>query len=144
MKPASNRCGSVPGQQAQFGIHGRAVAAQHFQIFFRSRFLQTCILRNAQWDAVTQNDITKRRTGPRSTQCSSLSGTEESADREWLRLQNRFATQLAGFTPHVVAADTSAGQLYRLQVAAAGESQARALCDSLKQQSQSCVPVLPR
>jgi hypothetical protein len=71
-------------------------------------------------------------------------GTEESADREWLRLQNRFAAQLAGFTPHVVAADTSVGQLYRLQVAAAGESQARALCDSLKQQSQSCVPVLPR
>jgi cell division septation protein DedD len=71
-------------------------------------------------------------------------GTHASADREWQRLQNRFAAQLAGFTPRVVAADTSGGELYRLQVAAAGEAQARALCDSLKQQSQSCVPVVPR
>jgi hypothetical protein len=71
-------------------------------------------------------------------------GTQASADREWQRLQSRFAAQLAGFTPRVVAADTSGGELYRLQVAAAGEAQARALCDSLKQQSQSCVPVVPR
>lgn len=71
-------------------------------------------------------------------------GTQASADREWQRLQSRFAAQLAGFTPKVIAADTSAGELYRLQVAAAGEAQARALCDSLKQQAQSCVPVLPR
>ena len=71
-------------------------------------------------------------------------GTQASADREWQRLQNHFAAQLAGFTPRVVAADTSTGELYRLQVAAAGERQARALCDSLRQQSQSCVPVVPR
>jgi hypothetical protein len=71
-------------------------------------------------------------------------GTEASADREWQRLQSRFAAQLAGFTPRVIEADTSTGELYRLQVAAAGERQARALCDSLKQQSQSCVPVVPR
>jgi cell division septation protein DedD len=71
-------------------------------------------------------------------------GTQASADREWQRLQTRFAGQLAGLTPRVVAADTSVGGVYRLQVAAAGERQARALCDSLKQQSQSCMPVLPR
>ncbi len=71
-------------------------------------------------------------------------GSQAGADREWQRLQSRFAAQLAGLTPTVVAADTSAGELYRLQVAAAGEAQARALCDSLKQQSQSCVPVVPR
>jgi cell division septation protein DedD len=71
-------------------------------------------------------------------------GTQASADREWQRLQSRFAAQLAGFTPRVVAADTSAGGVYRLQVAAAGERQARALCDSLRQQSQACMPVLPR
>jgi SPOR domain len=71
-------------------------------------------------------------------------GTQASADREWQRLQSRFAVQLAGLTPRVVAADTAAGELYRLQVAAAGEAQARALCDTLRQQSQSCVPVVPR
>jgi SPOR domain len=71
-------------------------------------------------------------------------GTQASADREWQRLQSRFAAQLGGFAPKVIAADTSAGELYRLQVAALGEAQARALCDSLRQQSQSCVPVVPR
>jgi hypothetical protein len=43
----------------------------------------------------------------------------------------------------VVASNNTSGQLYRLQAPAAGEAQARALCDSLREQSQSCVPVLP-
>jgi cell division septation protein DedD len=71
-------------------------------------------------------------------------GTEASADREWQRLQTRFGTQLSGLAPQVVPAGTAAGQLYRLQASAAGEAQARAICDSLKAQSQPCVPVLPR
>lgn len=65
------------------------------------------------------------------------------ADRAWQALQTRFGAQLSGLSPRVVAADTSSGQLYRLQASAAGEAQARAICDSLRQQSQSCVPVLP-
>jgi sporulation related protein len=71
-------------------------------------------------------------------------GTEASADREWQRLQTRFGTQLSGLAPQVVPAGTAAGQLYRLQASAAGEAQARAICDSLKAQSQACVPVVPR
>ncbi len=71
-------------------------------------------------------------------------GSPASADREWQRLHERFGAQLSGLAPHIVEASTGSGQLYRLQVAAAGEAQARALCDSLKEQSQSCVPVLPR
>ena len=71
-------------------------------------------------------------------------GSPASADREWQRLQERFGPQLGGLSPRIVPASTNAGQLYRLQVAAAGEAQARAICDSLKQQSQACVPVLPR
>lgn len=71
-------------------------------------------------------------------------GTAASADREWQRLQTRFGTQLAGLAPQVVPAGTAAGQLYRLQASAAGEAQARAICDSLKAQSQPCVPVVPR
>jgi cell division septation protein DedD len=66
------------------------------------------------------------------------------ADRAWQRLQSRFGAQLSGLSPHVVAADTSSGQLYRLQASASGEVQARAICDSLRQHAQSCVPVLPR
>jgi hypothetical protein len=71
-------------------------------------------------------------------------GSEASADREWRRLQGRFGAQLGGLAPRIVAAsNNSSGQLYRLQAPAAGEAQARALCDSLREQSQSCVPVLP-
>jgi cell division protein FtsN len=69
-------------------------------------------------------------------------GSEASADREWRRLQGRFGAQLGGLSPRIVAAGNT-GQLYRLQAPAAGEAQARALCDSLKERSQPCVPVVP-
>lgn len=71
-------------------------------------------------------------------------GTQASADREWQRLQSRFSSQLSGLSPQVIPAGTSAGQLYRLQAGASGEQQARSICDSLKAQSQPCVPVVPR
>jgi cell division septation protein DedD len=71
-------------------------------------------------------------------------GSESSATREWQRLETRFAPVLAGLTPQVVAAGTAGNPLYRLQAAAGGEAQARGICDSLKAQSQACVPVLPR
>jgi cell division septation protein DedD len=71
-------------------------------------------------------------------------GSEASADREWQRLQGRFSPQLAGLAPRIVVAQTGAGQLYRLQAPASGEAQARALCDALREQSQACVPVIPR
>jgi hypothetical protein len=71
-------------------------------------------------------------------------GSEASADREWQRLQGRFGAQLGGLSPRIVPASSNSGPLYRLQVAAAGEAQARAICDSLKEQAQPCVPVVPR
>jgi cell division septation protein DedD len=70
-------------------------------------------------------------------------GSQASADREWRRLQGRFGAQLGGLSPRIVPAGGATGQLYRLQAAATGEAQARAICDSLKQQAQPCVPVLP-
>ena len=71
-------------------------------------------------------------------------GSQASADREWQRLQGRFGSQLNGLAPRIVVASTTSGQLYRLQAPAGGEAQARALCDALKEQSQACVPVIPR
>ncbi len=71
-------------------------------------------------------------------------GSQASADHEWQRLQGRFGAQLHGKSPRIVVASTSSGALYRLQAPAAGEAEARALCDSLKEQAQACVPVLPR
>ena len=70
-------------------------------------------------------------------------GSQASADREWRRLQGRFGAQLGGLSPRIVPAGGATGQLYRLQASATGEAQARAICDSLKQQAQPCVPVLP-
>ena len=71
-------------------------------------------------------------------------GSQASADREWQRLQGRFGEQLGGLSPRIVPSSTGSGQLYRLQAPASGEAQARAICDSLKEQAQPCVPVLPQ
>jgi cell division septation protein DedD len=70
-------------------------------------------------------------------------GSQESASREWQRLEARFASSLAGLSPQLVTAGSVSAPIYRLQAAAGGEAQARAICDSLKAQSQPCVPVLP-
>jgi cell division septation protein DedD len=70
--------------------------------------------------------------------------SHESADHEWQRLQGQFGSQLNGLSPRIVLASTNAGTLYRLQAPASDEAQARAICDSLRQREQACVPVLPR
>src|SRR4029077_1823439 len=56
------------------------------------------------------------------------------ADREWQRLQVRFSQELNGLSPRIVVASSDSGRIYRLQAPASGEAQARALCDSLRQQ----------
>ena len=71
-------------------------------------------------------------------------GSQASADQEWQRLQGRFGTELGGLSARIVVASTASGQLYRLQASAAGEAQARAICDSLKEKDQACVPVTLR
>jgi SPOR domain len=70
-------------------------------------------------------------------------GSEASADREWWRLRGRFGAELSNLSPRIVVAEGDSGQFYRLQAPAAGEAEARAICDSLKEQEQPCVPVLP-
>ncbi len=71
-------------------------------------------------------------------------GSEASAGREWQRLQGRFGAELGRLSPRIVIAESDSRQLYRLQVPAAGEAQARAICDSLREQAQACIPVVPR
>jgi hypothetical protein len=71
-------------------------------------------------------------------------GSQASATQEWARLQTRFGSVLAGLAPQVVEASTASGRLSRLQAAAGGEAQARAICQSLRAESQACMPVLPR
>ena len=71
-------------------------------------------------------------------------GSEASADREWRRLRGRFGAELGNLSPRIVLAESDSGQFYRLQAPAAGEAQARAICDSLRGQDQACIPVVPR
>jgi SPOR domain len=71
-------------------------------------------------------------------------GSEASADREWHRLRGRFGAELGNLSPRIVLAETDSGELYRLQAPAAGEAEARAICDSLHEQSQACIAVPSR
>ena len=69
--------------------------------------------------------------------------SEDKANGEWRVLLGRFGPQLQGLTSRVVTADTPSGKVFRLQAQAGDESRARTICDSLRRQSQPCVPVLP-
>jgi hypothetical protein len=71
-------------------------------------------------------------------------GSEAGADREWRRLSGRFGAELGHLSPRIVLAESDSGQFYRLQAPAAGEAQARAICHSLREQDQACIPVTPR
>jgi len=71
-------------------------------------------------------------------------GSEASADREWHRLRGRFGAELGSLSPRIVIAETDSGELYRLQAPASGAAEARAICDSLHEQSEACIPVVPR
>jgi len=69
--------------------------------------------------------------------------SETAANAAWEQLRGKFSTQLQGLSPHVVAANTATGTLFRLQAQVPDEARARTLCASLRQESQPCVPVLP-
>jgi cell division septation protein DedD len=69
--------------------------------------------------------------------------SETAATAAWQQLATRFGVRLQGLAPHVIAANTTNGTLFRLQAQVADESRARSLCDMLKRESQACVPVLP-
>ena len=69
--------------------------------------------------------------------------SETAANAAWEQLRGRFSTPLQGLSPHVIAANTASGTLFRLQAQVRDEAQARALCDMLRKESQACVPVLP-
>jgi hypothetical protein len=70
--------------------------------------------------------------------------SESKATTEWQRLTKKFPNELAGLTSMVVAADTAAGKVFRLQTNVGAEAQARALCASLSAAQQGCVVVAPK
>jgi cell division protein FtsN len=71
-------------------------------------------------------------------------GSENAANSQWQQLAVRFSSELHGLSPRIVTVNTPTGPLFRLQAQVADEPQARSVCELLRQQSQPCVPVLPR
>jgi cell division septation protein DedD len=69
--------------------------------------------------------------------------SEASATTQWQTLSARFGPELKGLQERVVPADTASGRIYRLQAVVGDEARARAICESLRRQSQGCVAVLP-
>lgn len=69
--------------------------------------------------------------------------SEDRANSEWRALQARFAPQLQGLAPQVVAAETASGRVFRLQALGGDEARARLICEQLRERSQGCVPVIP-
>jgi hypothetical protein len=69
--------------------------------------------------------------------------SEAAAHSAWNGLVRRFPEELDGLTHRVMAAETPAGRLFRLQALVTDEAQARQLCDAMHQRSQACMTVRP-
>ena len=83
-----------------------------------------------------------RRTTAGAARCVRQPGQRR---REWQRLQGRFGAQLGGLAPRIVVASTATrATLPPAGARRTGRRRHARICDSLKGQSQACVPVLPR
>jgi cell division protein FtsN len=82
-------------------------------------------------------------TGTYGIQLGAFKSSADAANTRWAHLDKTYPQLLAGLSPTVLPKKSAAGTLYRLQVAGLTEKHARAICDSLKAQSQACVLILP-
>lgn len=69
--------------------------------------------------------------------------SEPAARARWDALSGQSLAALKGRSPHVVAAQSPSGKVFRLQVASKDEAEARRLCTSLAASGQACVVVHP-
>lgn len=71
--------------------------------------------------------------------------TEAKAQKQWRRLNTRFAAELHGAVSDIEHGKSAGGRrVYRLKAQGVTEAQARAICAALKKHSQACVVVKPR
>jgi cell division protein FtsN len=82
-------------------------------------------------------------TGSYGVQLGAFKSSADAANRRWAHLSKAYAKLLAGLSPTVAPKKSASGTLYRLQVAGLTEKHARAICKSLKAQSQACVLIHP-
>jgi len=76
-------------------------------------------------------------------QLGAFKSSADAANRRWANLDKTYPKLLEGLTPTVSPKKSATGTLYRLQVAGLTEKHARAICNSLKANSQACVLILP-
>jgi cell division protein FtsN len=65
----------------------------------------------------------------------------DAANKRWAKLGQEYPQLLSGLSPKVSPKKSTAGTLYRLQVAGLTEKRANAICKTLKAQHQACVPI---
>jgi cell division septation protein DedD len=63
------------------------------------------------------------------------------AESEWRKLSARYPSELKSLKPHVVAAKSRSGEVYKLRARVSSLADARGLCATLKKHAQVCVPV---
>jgi cell division protein FtsN len=76
-------------------------------------------------------------------QLGAFKSGSSAATRRWAHLQKKYPKLLAGLSPKVTSKKTSDGTLYRLQSFGITEAHARAICKTLKADSQACILVHP-
>lgn len=76
-------------------------------------------------------------------QLGAFKSSADAANQRWAHLDQTYPKLLAGLSPTVAPKKSASGTLYRLQVAGLTEKHARAICKSLKAQSQACVLIHP-
>jgi cell division septation protein DedD len=76
-------------------------------------------------------------------QLGAFKSSADAANQRWAHLDKTYPKLLAGLSPTVAPKKAAPGTLYRLQVAGLTEKHARAICKSLKAQSQPCVLIHP-
>jgi cell division protein FtsN len=81
--------------------------------------------------------------GSYGVQLGAFKSSADAANTRWGHLDKAYPKLLAGLSPTVSPKQSGSGTLYRLQVAGLTEKHARAICQSLKAQSQPCVLILP-
>ena len=77
-------------------------------------------------------------------QLGAFKSSAHAANRRWEHLHDKYPKLFADVKPKVAPKKTATGTLYRLQVLGITEKRARAICRTLKADSQPCIPVAMR
>jgi len=76
-------------------------------------------------------------------QLGAFKSSADAANRRWANVAKAYPKLLEGLSPTVAPKRSATGTLYRLQATGLTEKHARAICNSLKAESQACVLIHP-